>query len=404
MASKFYSGVLNAGNAPQMSEGTYAAIPSAGLTGSLYFATDQTKMYRDNGSTWDLWFQSGGGTTGAWLQNGNSFGSSGNLGTNDNYPVNIYTNSLPRAQFATSGAFNINNFSNLNYGFFLDGNGFSSGTAYFAPNAALTGLLMNAYSGYAGKFLDFHINGSNSIFYVDNLGQFNNNNSVNGNLQCQVYNTSSGTNAAAVFSSQNNGGGQFQLAKYGNNYSNYLNIRAGDGNLYNGVYGNISITNAASNRNINFATGGVATPQLTIFPSGNVSIGGGFTDNGYSLDVRTSGANGGIYNAGTLTQQGNLIFGSGSKIVIPSGGANARQGTATFAASATITISTTAVTVKSIIYITCIQSGNAVGGTISVCYDYTITAGVQFTITAYDLAGFNNSCTDTIGWVIFDNG
>ena len=183
-------------------------------------------------------------------------------------------------------------------------------TAPTTFSTAGTILGINATSTFTGNFLDFHINGSSNIFYVDNLGQFNNNNSVNGNLQCQVYNTSSGTNAAAVFSAQNYTGAQFQLSKFSNNYSNYLNIRAGDGNLYNGVYGNISITNAASNRNINFATGGVATPQLTIFSSGNVSIGGGFTDNTYSLDVR---ATNGIYNAGALTQQGIATFGSTSQ-------------------------------------------------------------------------------------------
>ncbi|MDE3162514.1 MAG: hypothetical protein KGL64_04570 [Acidobacteriota bacterium] len=35
-----------------IADGTYAAIPAAGIDGRIYFATDTKKVYRDSGTAW----------------------------------------------------------------------------------------------------------------------------------------------------------------------------------------------------------------------------------------------------------------------------------------------------------------------------------------------------------------
>ncbi|MCK7604866.1 tail fiber protein [Geobacillus stearothermophilus] len=47
-------GVQNAGGAPSIQAGADASKPSAGVAGRIYVATDTKKIYRDNGTSWDL--------------------------------------------------------------------------------------------------------------------------------------------------------------------------------------------------------------------------------------------------------------------------------------------------------------------------------------------------------------
>ena len=47
-------GVKNAGGSPSMAQGLDASLPSAGTAGRIYIATDTKKIYRDNGTTWDV--------------------------------------------------------------------------------------------------------------------------------------------------------------------------------------------------------------------------------------------------------------------------------------------------------------------------------------------------------------
>ncbi|QXJ39600.1 hypothetical protein BV455_02966 [Parageobacillus caldoxylosilyticus] len=47
-------GVQNAGGAPSIQAGADASKPSAGVAGRLYVATDTKKIYRDNGTSWDV--------------------------------------------------------------------------------------------------------------------------------------------------------------------------------------------------------------------------------------------------------------------------------------------------------------------------------------------------------------
>jgi hypothetical protein len=47
-------GVQNAGGVPSIQAGADASKPSAGVAGRLYVATDTKKIYRDNGTSWDV--------------------------------------------------------------------------------------------------------------------------------------------------------------------------------------------------------------------------------------------------------------------------------------------------------------------------------------------------------------
>ena len=46
--------VQNTSGVPSMSAGIDTSLPSAGTAGRIYFATDTHKIYRDNGTTWDV--------------------------------------------------------------------------------------------------------------------------------------------------------------------------------------------------------------------------------------------------------------------------------------------------------------------------------------------------------------
>lgn len=62
--SDFYSGVINEnGGAPALLAANIAARPPAGEIGRFFYAIDEKKMYRDNGTTWDLWFGGASGGT-----------------------------------------------------------------------------------------------------------------------------------------------------------------------------------------------------------------------------------------------------------------------------------------------------------------------------------------------------
>jgi hypothetical protein len=54
MSIKIANDVKNQGGAPAIVEGTFAQRPAAGQTGRLYLSTDTNVMYRDNGSSWDV--------------------------------------------------------------------------------------------------------------------------------------------------------------------------------------------------------------------------------------------------------------------------------------------------------------------------------------------------------------
>lgn len=100
-----------------------------------------------------------------------------------------------------------------------------------------------------------------------------------------------------------------------------------------------------------------------------------------------------VTSAGTITAtNGNLVLGTaGNKLSIATG-ANASLGTAVLVAG-TVTVSTTAVTANSKIFLTC----GVVGGTQGILSVGTIVAGTSFVINSSNAAD-----TSSINWIIFN--
>ncbi len=46
--------LLNTGDTPSISQGLLSAIPTAGLLGRIYYATDANTFFRDNSGSWDI--------------------------------------------------------------------------------------------------------------------------------------------------------------------------------------------------------------------------------------------------------------------------------------------------------------------------------------------------------------
>jgi hypothetical protein len=79
--------------------------------------------------------------------------------------------------------------------------------------------------------------------------------------------------------------GECKIGKYSSTTSAYKIITASNAYLYNGtIAGDIAILNDFSTGRIKFATGGVSTPQMNLFSTGNFAI-NTTTDAGFKLDV-----------------------------------------------------------------------------------------------------------------------
>jgi hypothetical protein len=79
--------------------------------------------------------------------------------------------------------------------------------------------------------------------------------------------------------------GECKIGKYSSTTSAYKIITASNAYLYNGtIAGDIAILNDFSTGRIKFATGGVSTPQMNLFSTGNFAI-NTTTDAGFRLDV-----------------------------------------------------------------------------------------------------------------------
>lgn len=91
--------VKNAGNSPSLQQGLDASLPAAGTAGRLYVATDTKKLYRDNGSSWDVISASTAGITA--LTGDVSASGSGSVAATVNkvngvtYPSSPSTNTVP---------------------------------------------------------------------------------------------------------------------------------------------------------------------------------------------------------------------------------------------------------------------------------------------------------------------
>ncbi|MEM2159603.1 MAG: hypothetical protein QXN55_01460 [Candidatus Nitrosotenuis sp.] len=75
--------VINAGNTPSISAGTFASRPIAGAIGRLYFATDVFSIFRDNGTTWDIYQPAISGDI--TISAGNTIAALANVGTAGTY-------------------------------------------------------------------------------------------------------------------------------------------------------------------------------------------------------------------------------------------------------------------------------------------------------------------------------
>jgi hypothetical protein len=104
--------------------------------------------------------------------------------------------------------------------------------------------------------------------------------------------------------------GECKIGKYSSTTSAYKIITASNAYLYNGtIAGDIAILNDFSTGRIKFATGGVSTPQMNLFSTGNFAI-NTTTDAGFRLDVN-----------GTARVSGNLTLGANNPQLIWTTGA-----------------------------------------------------------------------------------
>lgn len=134
------------------------------------------------------------------------------------------------------------------------------------------------------------------------------------------------------------------------------------------------------------------TPKMTVTAAGNVTAAGDVSVTG-ALAV-TGAISGSVAQSGDLTvTAGNIIAATAGKGLTVKEGANARMGTGTLNGTTEVTISTTAVTATSRIFLTV----QAPGGTpLGVLYVSSRSAGVSF--------GVKGAATDTstFAWMIVE--
>lgn len=147
---------------------------------------------------------------------------------------------------------------------------------------------------------------------------------------------------------------------------------------------------------------GFTNTGLTFTTHTNYTAGIGFTFNALPNTTQDLFA---IQKAGTAvlktTNAGDLLQAIGKKLIIPSG-TNARQGIATLS-SGTVTISTTAVSANSQVYVVYNTPSGTLASGLAVPVG-SITAGTSFVINSVTTAGIVNTFDNsTVNWVILDN-
>jgi hypothetical protein len=108
--------------------------------------------------------------------------------------------------------------------------------------------------------------------------------------------------------------GVFQFGKQSTLTNVYKTIGAKDGFIYNGTGGDISLLNDFSTGKIKWATGGVSTPQMTLFSTGNFAI-NTTTDAGFKLDVNGTARVSGNLQITTVNPTMNMQVTVNSQIV-----------------------------------------------------------------------------------------
>jgi hypothetical protein len=132
---------------------------------------------------------------------------------------------------------------------------------------------------------------SSSLAYDDTTKVFTLSANQNAITSLNVSNTTNGTASQSRINLTSNNG-SFILGKNSTTTNTYKTLLSDDAIVYN-TSSDISILNDFASGRIKFATGGVSTPQMTLFATGNFGI-NTTTDAGFRLDVngtaRFSGA------------------------------------------------------------------------------------------------------------------
>jgi hypothetical protein len=89
------------------------------------------------------------------------------------------------------------------------------------------------------------------------------------------------------------------MGKYSSTSTAYLSILPTDGYFSNANFGDMTLQSEVVTGRIKFAAGAASTPQMTLFSTGNLGIGGGLTDSGQRLQV-----------TGTANITGTTTFGT----------------------------------------------------------------------------------------------
>lgn len=362
--------ILNQKGTPMFNSDLFANRPAAGIVGRIFISTDTNVLYRDNGTTWDLIGGGGGGgtisgsianTQVAFGTTTNTIGGSNDLtydNTNDKLSL-ITSGQLTRGFYNTeystgvSGAINViqkargtvASPTNVLTGDLIGGFSFSARVAgAFTLDRSLFGANMSSTTGIGMYFITgstdanyapsmyIHptgnvsinpggsvISGSitdtgqrlqvtgNAIFTLNqNAGtQFTVSNTTSGSLSaCQIQLISDTLAGAATF------------AKYSTTTNTYKILVAKDAYIYNNTGGDIAFLNDFSTGRIKWAAGGSSTPQVSLFPNGNLLI-NSTTDNTYKLQVTGNQAitDTQTYVSGvihTLVASRNTTFSAGS--------------------------------------------------------------------------------------------
>jgi hypothetical protein len=164
--------------------------------------------------------------------------------------------------------------------------------------------------------------GSNNLFWDNNnarLGIGTNtpqsniqiSENKNGITNLQISNTTAGTaSQAGLRLDSDASSGTMNIGKYSSTSNTYLSILARDGYLSNANFGDITLQNEVATGRIKFAAGAASTPQMTLFSSGNLGIGGGLTDTTQRLQVT-----GTALITGATTFNSNVSVGGTHRII-----------------------------------------------------------------------------------------
>jgi hypothetical protein len=307
-----YVGILNS-KPFQFGQWTTTGRPT-GTTGYTGFNTTLGYQEFYDGSTWF--------PTGFWSKSGTAINyAAGRIGINSSAPteevemiktingsVNYSATNLSTGSGAASGFVAKNSSGAL-------GSMFKIGTGY-STYKTLTANSFGVYNNTSGNisFLNDWIGGNilfaagasstaqltiesdGDLFSTGKIGvgitpvdQIDIEKTINGGANISIKNLSTGSSAIAGLVAKNSSGSLGSIFKTGTGYTTYKNISANDFGTYTNS-GNLSFLNDNVGGNFNIATGGSATPQLTLASTGRLLLGTTTDVTGYQLNIAGTGA------------------------------------------------------------------------------------------------------------------